>query len=118
MALSAANVPIPLPDGVALGFIMVAGHAASRALVVSVMGSRPRVANMDLSIALCLGLAPAAFLGIPGLVGLAAAIATRLVLTAFVLPKLPADPRTRTGVTQHFTEIGLYLGALAAWRYV
>jgi ABC-type sugar transport system ATPase subunit len=91
---------------------------ASRALVVSVMGSQPRVAAMDLSIALCLGLAPAAFLGIPGLVGLAAAIATRLILTAFVLPQLPADPRARTGITQQFTEIGLYLGALAAWRYI
>jgi cobalamin synthase len=118
MALSAANVPFPLPDDVALGLIMVTGHAASRALVVSVMGSRPRVAAMDLSIALCLGLAPAAFLGIPGLVGLAAAIATRLILTAFVLPRLPVDPRARTGVTQQFTEIGLYLGALAAWRYI
>lgn len=118
MALSAANVPIPLPDDVALGLIMVAGHAASRALVVSAMGSRPRVAAMDLSIALCLGLAPAAFLGIPGLVGLAAAIATRLILTAFVLPRLPADPRAWTDVIQQFTEIGLYLGALAAWRYI
>jgi hypothetical protein len=118
MALSAANVPIPLPDDVALGLIMVAGHAASRALVVSVMGNQPRVAAMDLSIALCLGLAPAAFLGIPGLVGLAAAIAMHLILSAFVLPKLPADPRARTGVTQQFTEIGLYLGALAAWRYI
>ncbi len=118
MALSAANVPIPLPDDVSLGFIMMAGHAASRALMVSVMGTRPRVAAGDVSIALCLGLAPAAFLGIPGLVGLAAAIATRLILTAFILPKLPADHRARTDVTQQVTEIGLYLGALGAWRYV
>jgi adenosylcobinamide-GDP ribazoletransferase len=118
MALSAAHVPIPLPDDATLGFIMVAGHAASRALVVSVMVNRPRGADADLSIALCLGLAPAAFLGIPGLVGLAAAIATRMVLTALVLPKLPAEPRVRLATTQQFTEIGLYLGALAAWRYI
>jgi adenosylcobinamide-GDP ribazoletransferase len=118
MALSAANVPLPLPDDSALGFIMVAGHAASRALVVSVMGNRPRVAAMDLSVGLCLGFVPAAFLGIPGLVGLVAAIATRMVLTALVLPKLPAEPRSRLAITQQFTEIGLYLGALAAWRYI
>jgi adenosylcobinamide-GDP ribazoletransferase len=118
MALSAAHVPIPLPDDATLGLIMVAGHAASRALVVSVMENRPRGADADLSIALCLGLAPAAFLGIPGLVGLAAAIATRMVLTALVLPKLPAEPCARLTTTQQFTEIGFYLGALAAWRYI
>jgi cobalamin synthase len=118
MALSAAHVPIPLPDDATLGFIMVAGHAASRALVVSVMVNRPRGADADLSIALCLGLAPAAFLGIPGLVGLAVAIATRMVLTALVLPKLAAEPCARLATTQQFTEIGLYLGALAAWRYI
>jgi cobalamin synthase len=118
MALSAAHLPFPLPDDVALGFIMVVGHAASRALVVTVMGSRPHIAAVDSSIALCLGLVPATCLGIPGLVGLAAAITTRLMLTAFILPRLPVDPRARTGVTQQFTEIGFYLGALAAWRYV
>jgi hypothetical protein len=118
MALSAANVPIPLPDDAALGFIMVAGHAAGRALMVSVMATRPRIATMDVSVALCLGLAPAVFLGIPGLVGLAAAIATRMVLTALVLPRRPAEPRERLEITQQFTEIGLYLGALAAWRYI
>lgn len=118
MALSAAHVPIPLPDDAALGFVMMAGHAASRALEVSVMVNRPRGADADLSIALCLGLAPAAFLGIPGLVGLAAAITTRMVLTSLFLPKLTAEPRARLATTQQFTEIGLYLGALAAWRYI
>lgn len=118
MALSAAHVPIPLPHDAALGFIMVAGHAASRALVVSVMVNRPRGADADLAFALGLGLAPAVFLGIPGLVGLAAAIATRMVLAALVLPKLTAEPRARLATTQQFTEIALYLGALAAWRYI
>lgn len=118
MALSAANVPFPLPADAALGFLMVAGHAASRALMVSVMANRPRVAPLDLSVALCLGLAPAAFLGIPGLVGLAVAIATRLGLGALVLPGFPGGHRDRLAITQQFTEIGLYLGALAAWRYI
>jgi adenosylcobinamide-GDP ribazoletransferase len=121
MALSAADVPIPLPEYAALGLIMVAGHAASRALVVSMIARKPaasRAIALDLGLALCLGFLPATFLGIPGLIGLAAAIATRLSLTAYVLPKLPAEPRMRMDLTQHFTEIALYLGALAAWRYI
>jgi adenosylcobinamide-GDP ribazoletransferase len=122
MALTAANVPIPLPDYASLGLIMVAGHAASRALWVSVMITRAsgaaRAPAMDLGIALCLGLLPATLLGIPGLVGLAAAISTRLVLTTFVLAKLPAETRMRLDFIQHLTEIGFYLGALAAGRYI
>src|ERR1700694_4042903 len=35
MALSAANLPFPLPANLALGLIMIAGQASSRALVVS-----------------------------------------------------------------------------------
>jgi hypothetical protein len=40
------------------------------------------------------------------------------VLTALVLPRLPAESPARLAITQQFTEIGLYLGALAAWRYI
>src|SRR3979490_1888282 len=35
MALSAAKLPFALPANLALGLIMIAGHAASRALVVA-----------------------------------------------------------------------------------
>jgi adenosylcobinamide-GDP ribazoletransferase len=114
MALSAAHVPFFLPEYLTLGLIMVAGQAASRALVVSVMATdvRParRVTSGNLTIALILGLAPAALLGIPGLIGLVAAIVMRLGLAAKIVPKLQ--------VTQQLTEVSFYLGALAAWKYI
>jgi adenosylcobinamide-GDP ribazoletransferase len=122
MALSAANLPLALPDYWALGLIMVAGNAASRALLVSVMAthvaSSLRVTTNDLSVALIVGLAPASLLGIPGLIGLAAAILMRLALTSYVLPGLKFAPQERLDITQHLTEACFYLGALAAWKYV
>ena len=39
MALSAANLPYRLPANLALGLIMIAGQACSRALVVSVLAT-------------------------------------------------------------------------------
>jgi cobalamin synthase len=127
MALSAANVPVPLPPFVTLGLIMVAGQAASRALVVSVMatdipsaaGPSPfRATANDLSVALIIGFAPAALLGIPGLIGLVSAITLRLLLTAAILPRLGIRNRERFYVTQQLTELCFYLGALATWKYV
>jgi cobalamin synthase len=127
MALSAANVPVPLPPFVTLGLIMVAGQAASRALVVSVMatdfppaaGPSPlRATANDLSVALIIGFAPAALLGIPGLIGLVSAITLRLLLTAAILPRLGIRNRERFHVTQQLTELCFYLGALATWKYV
>jgi adenosylcobinamide-GDP ribazoletransferase len=127
MALSAANVPVPLPPFVTLGLIMVAGQAASRALVVSVMASAIapaaapipfRVTAYDLSVALIIGFAPAALLGIPGLIGLVSAITLRLVLTAVILPRLGIRNRERLYVAQQLTELCFYLGALATWKYV
>ena len=90
MALSGASLPFPLPANVALGLIMIAGAAASRALVVSM---RP-ASHADLGIAWVLGFAPAALIGLPGLVGLAAAIAARIALLAYLRRKLPLDRRS------------------------
>jgi cobalamin synthase len=122
MALSAARSPFLLPEHLTLGWIMVSGHAASRALVVSVMATHPpavdRVGTVELGVALVLGLAPAAMLGIPGLIGLAAAIAARQALCAFVLPRFTAPLPERLDFTQQLTEICFYLGALASWKYV
>ncbi len=122
MPLSAANVPLPLPAYCALGLIMVAAQAASRALVVSVMAtdvpSVLRITTVDLVIALGVGLAPAALLGIPGLIGLVAAIVMRLGLTGYVMPRLRLAPRERLEVVQQLSELCFYLGALASWKYV
>src|SRR6202051_285073 len=114
MALSAANLPFALPANLALGLIMIAGHAASRALVVS---SAP-VSHGDLGIALAIGFAPAVLLGLPGLIGLVAAIAERFAFIAYArLNGTPVSPAV-LDMTQQLTEVCFYLGALATWAYV
>jgi adenosylcobinamide-GDP ribazoletransferase len=122
MALSAASLPFPLPAYLALGLIMVAGHAASHALMVSVAASNTAtplgVTATDLSLALIVGFAPAALLGIPGLIGLAGAIAVRLGLGVYVFPKFALGLPAQLGVTQQVTETCFYLGALATWKYI
>jgi hypothetical protein len=123
MALSAANLAFALPLNLSLGLIMICGNAASRAMLVSLVasrlqGSRTPVATADLGLALTLGFAPAALLGIPGLIGLTFTILVRLAFAA------PFTREHATGVNQGLdiiapcAEVAFYLGALAAWNYV
>jgi len=123
MALSPAKLPFALPPNVALGIIMIAGHAVSRALVVSVLASpthsSARSASLgDLGIALALGIAPAALIGIPGLVGLAAAIAARILYIAWIARSRQSFSPVELDMTRRSTETCFYLGALAAWAYI
>jgi adenosylcobinamide-GDP ribazoletransferase len=125
MALSAASLPFPLPANLAVGLIMIAGHAASRALLVTIAASPPQASPLrhlspashaDTGIALAVGFAPAALIGIPGLIGLVAAIAARVVVIAYLRRQRPSI--STHGLTQQLTEICFYLGALAAWAYI
>jgi len=136
MALSAASLPFALPANLALGWIMIAGHAASRALLVSVTASPDRPAPMltptpmptptptpashaDLGVALVLGFGPAALIGLPGLIGLAGAIAARFAVLALLRRRGRATSADRElKMTQQSTEVCFYLGALAAWAYI
>jgi len=122
MALSSAKIPFPLPEYFSLGLIMICGQAASRALVVSVMATdlpvALRISAFDLGIALSLGLGPAALLGVPGLIGLTAAIAVRMGQRAYPESLPLMGFMDRLDITQQLTELCFYLGALAAWRYV
>ena len=123
MALSAAKLPFALPANLALGLIMIAGHAGSRALVVSVLASpahaaRTPVSHADLGIALTLGFAPAALIGIPGLIGLAAAIFARIAFIAYIGRYRPPVTDAVLDVTQQLTEVCFYLGALGTWAYI
>ena len=114
MALSGASLPYRLPANTALGLIMMAALAASRALAISV---RP-VAHVELALALSLGFAPALLLGLPGLIGLAAAIAALLlVMTASRLSRMRRAVENLR-IIEEITEICFYLGALAAWAYI
>ncbi len=123
MALSAAQLPFAAPANVALGLIMICAHAASYALMIGVLGARPpdegsKLGSGTLSIALLLGLAPAAVLGIPGLSGLAAAIAVSLGVIAYLRLKGASAADEWPGFAQQLAETGFYLGALATWSYV
>ena len=122
MALTSAALPLPLPEHLPVVLIMVAGHAASRTLAVSLQPANSsagvRSTATTLGVALILGFAPALALGVPGLTGVAAAIAVRLVLGAYVWPKLRLDPVVRLDIARQSTEISFYLGALATWSYV
>jgi adenosylcobinamide-GDP ribazoletransferase len=123
MALSAAKLPFAAPPNVPLALIMVCGYAASFALLVSVMATRadksePKVSLGPLSLALLIGFAPAAFLGIPGLIGLAAALVVGLGFIAFFKYKKISATGDRLDATQLVTEVCFYLGALATWRFV
>jgi adenosylcobinamide-GDP ribazoletransferase len=123
MALSAAKLPFAAPADVALGLIMICAHAASYALMIGVLSARPpdersKLGSGTLSIALLLGLAPAAILGIPGLSGLAAAVAVSLGVIAYLRLKGAGAADELSGVAQQLAEASFYLGALATWSYV
>jgi adenosylcobinamide-GDP ribazoletransferase len=123
MALSTANPPFAVPANTALALIMICGHTASYCLVVSLIASSVRasstpVSNIDLSLALGLGLAPAALLGIPGLIGLVAAIVACVVFVAYLRRDRKAIVGTQLYAAQQLAEICFYLAALASWTYV
>jgi adenosylcobinamide-GDP ribazoletransferase len=123
MALSAAKLPFAVPANVPLGLIMICGYTASFALLVSVMATRPeksapKISSGALGLALLIGFAPAALLGIPGLIGLTAAIVAGMGIIAFLKIKRTGGSRDTLDMTQLLTEACFYLGALATWRYV
>lgn len=121
MALTGASLPFALPPNLSLGLIMIAGQASSRALAVSAAmpparGAGAPASHGETAIALAIGFAPAAFIGIPGLVGLVAAIVARASIAAYIRRRRPSVP-AQIGMAQQ-TEICFYLGALASWSYI
>jgi adenosylcobinamide-GDP ribazoletransferase len=123
MALSAAKLPFAAPANAPLALIMIAGYAASFALLVAVMATRadksaPKVGPGPLSLALLVGFAPAVFLGIPGLIGLAVAIVVGLGFIALFKYQKISGSGDRLDAAQLVTEACFYLGALATWEYV
>jgi adenosylcobinamide-GDP ribazoletransferase len=123
MALSAAGLPFAAPANTALGLIMICGHAAGCALIISLIASpagasSTRISNGDLGVALVIGFAPAVLLGIPGLVGLAAAILARVAYGAYLKRGGRSVAGTELYAAQQLCEVCFYLGALASWAYV
>jgi adenosylcobinamide-GDP ribazoletransferase len=123
MALSAAKLPFAVPANIPLGLIMICGYAASFALGVAVMAARPekaaaKVGAGTLTLTLLVGFAPAALLGIPGLIGLAAAIIAGMGIIASLRYQRAGASSATLSLTQLFAELCFYLGALATWSYV
>jgi adenosylcobinamide-GDP ribazoletransferase len=123
MALSAANLPFAVPANVALGVIMICGHCASRALVVSAIASRASaasksVSHADMALGFGIGFAPATLMGIPGLMGLVAAIIARMAFVSYCKGRRDSAAHDELDVTQQLTEVCFYLAALATWTYV
>jgi cobalamin synthase len=123
MALSSANLPFALPANVSLGLIMIAGHAASRALMVSALTSfslpnaKPP-SHADLGVALVLGFSPAFLIGLPGLIGLTGAIVARMGFVAYRRRRPHVIAAADMDRIQHLSEVCFYLGVLAARVYV
>jgi len=113
MGLSTASLPFAVPPNVALGIFMIAGNAASRALAVSMKPA----SYGNLGIALALGFAPAALIGVPGLSGLAAAILGRIAFAQLRRRRTPAGA-AEIDASQQLTEACFYLGALATRAYI
>lgn len=123
MALSAAQLPFAVPANLILGFIMVCGYAASYALLVLDVAARrgkstSELSAADLCLALLIGFAPAAFMGIPGLTGLAAAIIVSMGFVAFLKFRRAAGAADILDMGQPLAEVSFYLGALASWRFI
>ena len=123
IALSAATLPFALPADMALGLIMIAGHASSRALTVSVPASAAHPASKpaslaDIGIALAIGFAPATLIGVPGLVGLVGAILARIAFIAYVRRRRPPVTGADLDAIRQLTEVCFYLSVLAARAYI
>ncbi|HEX3949001.1 MAG TPA: hypothetical protein VHW95_04015 [Steroidobacteraceae bacterium] len=123
MALSAAKLPFAIPANLPLALIMICGYGASFALLVFIVaaraeGSAPKIGHGALAFALLIGFAPAVLLGVPGLVGLAAAIVAGMVLIALLRYRKIRAADGAVHLTQLATEGCFYLGALASWRFV
>ncbi len=122
MALSAAKLPFDAPPNTALCLIMICGFGAARALLICLLVSRatpalgrpplgrPTLSNLDLGVALLLGFSPALLLGMPGLIGLAAAVASVIGLSA--------APRSITRFAPWIVETCFYLGTQASWSFI
>jgi adenosylcobinamide-GDP ribazoletransferase len=122
MALSAASLPFAVPANTALGLIMICGYAASCGLIAPLIPSPADPSSAppstaDVAIALGVGIAPAALLGIPGLIGLAAAIIVRAGFGAWLKRARSTVAGADLYAAQLLSEICFYLGALASWAY-
>jgi adenosylcobinamide-GDP ribazoletransferase len=114
-------------------FVLIAGHAFSRACAVSLLfvsnyvGSaeqsraRPVAQQMsggELVVAAVIGTAPLFWCGIHAVAGAAGALLVLFVLARWFIRRLGGFTGDTLGATQQLTEIAFYLGVLASWNSI
>lgn len=114
-------------------FVLIAGHAFSRACAVSLLfasnyvGStehsraRPVAQQMsggELLLAAVIGTAPLYWCGIPAIAGAASALLVLFVLARWFIRRLGGFTGDTLGAAQQLTEIAFYLGVLASWKFI
>ena len=115
MALTSARLPLDLPGDATLALVMVASAASSHALAMTAAAGRSGGA---LAVALGVAALSAALLGLPGLIGLAAALLARLASSRLPRRRPGSDPGSSFATLREVTELCFLLGALAGWSYV
>lgn len=114
-------------------FVLIAGHAFSRACAVSLLfvsnyvGSaeqsraRPvaqRMSGGELLVAAIIGVIPLLWCGMHGIVGALSAVFVLIVLARWVIRRLGGFTGDTLGAAQQLTEIAFYLGVLASWNSI
>ena len=114
-------------------FVLVAGHAFSRACAISLLfvGTYVRNAEQsragvvaqtmsggDLMIAVAVGVAPLFWCGIHAVAGAVSALLALFVLARWFIRRLGGFTGDTLGAAQQLTEIAFYLGLLASWNSI
>jgi adenosylcobinamide-GDP ribazoletransferase len=114
-------------------FVLIAGHAFSRACAVSLLfvgnyvGSaensraRPvaqRMRGGELLVAAIVGVIPLLWCGMHGIVGALSALLMLFVLARWFIRRLGGFTGDTLGAAQQLTEVAFYLGVLASWNSI
>lgn len=117
----------------AVVFVLIAGHAFSRACAISLLFVSKYVGNPEHSragvvaqamsgaefvIAAAIGIAPLFWCGIHAVAGAASAILVLFVLARWFIRRLGGFTGDTLGAAQQLTEIAFYLGVLASWNSI
>lgn len=114
-------------------FVLVAGHAFSRACAVSMLyasnyvgnpeqsRARPVARNMsggDFFVAAVIGAIPLYWCGVHAVAGGLCALLVLLVLARWFIRRLGGFTGDTLGAAQQLTEVAFYLGVLASWNSI
>jgi adenosylcobinamide-GDP ribazoletransferase len=114
-------------------FVLIAGHAFSRACAISLLfvsnyvgnaeqsragAVAQRMSGGELVIAATIGVAPLFWCGVHALAGTLGALLVLFVLARWFISRLGGFTGDTLGAAQQLTEIAFYLGVLASWNSI